>query len=408
MGAGQLRSQSISIIKETNRLLAFDSAQTMKNKNRDQLQEILQSRAKSVLDDALLAEGEISAKQIDDLERLARLVEINKAVQPDPSRKRWPVIVALIGTLVIVSILLFARRSKTEIELDITATEVGLQLSKEQVLFSSMEISSLGISGLREIHFPRYRGQAAETIRATDDIGSNLKLSTISDEGSTSAINLATLKLPDTTRIRINSTKVSRQYRLSLKGEIPDLQADVIGQVRILVSGGGVKEFNSSVPKLIDIQPESDAVDLDITFPKSSREAFSTQLAVQELDLFRVDVYPGDKRTIVRPVSTVLGGSIFFEELNGQERKLRRGEGIRFKESHGEIRTLQPYEDHLILRFHGHVRGMKTGSIGNGRSLMPTYLEWLRARHSLSLLWGTSLYIFSLIVGILRWWRRPV
>jgi hypothetical protein len=35
---------------------------------------------------------------------------------------------------------------------------------------------------------------------------------------------------------------------------------------------------------------------------------------------------------------------------------------------------------------------------------MPTYLEWLRARHGLSLLWGTTLYLFGVIVGALRWW----
>jgi hypothetical protein len=36
---------------------------------------------------------------------------------------------------------------------------------------------------------------------------------------------------------------------------------------------------------------------------------------------------------------------------------------------------------------------------------MPTWLEWLRARHGLSLLWGTALYLFGLAVGVLRWWR---
>jgi hypothetical protein len=34
---------------------------------------------------------------------------------------------------------------------------------------------------------------------------------------------------------------------------------------------------------------------------------------------------------------------------------------------------------------------------------MPTYLEWLKARHGLSLFWGTSLYLFGLAAAALRW-----
>ena len=50
---------------------------------------------------------------------------------------------------------------------------------------------------------------------------------------------------------------------------------------------------------------------------------------------------------------------------------------------------------------------MTSGSGDTRRSLMPTYLEWLQARHGLSLLWGTTLYVFGLVVAALRWWRTP-
>ena len=39
--------------------------------------------------------------------------------------------------------------------------------------------------------------------------------------------------------------------------------------------------------------------------------------------------------------------------------------------------------------------------------LMPTLLDWLRARHGLSLLWATTAYLVGLFVAILGWWRRP-
>jgi hypothetical protein len=51
---------------------------------------------------------------------------------------------------------------------------------------------------------------------------------------------------------------------------------------------------------------------------------------------------------------------------------------------------------------------METGSEDSPRSLMPTWLEWLKARHGLSLLWGTTLYLFGLVLGVARWIRIPL
>jgi hypothetical protein len=34
---------------------------------------------------------------------------------------------------------------------------------------------------------------------------------------------------------------------------------------------------------------------------------------------------------------------------------------------------------------------------------MPTWLDWLKARRGLYLLWGTAIYVFGLIAGVLRW-----
>ena len=93
-----------------------------------------------------------------------------------------------------------------------------------------------------------------------------------------------------------------------------------------------------------------------------------------------------------------------FEELAGRELHLRSGEGLRFGSSHGEVRTLELRDGHIALTFHGYVRGMTTGGAENRRSLMPTYLEWLSAQHGLSLLWGTTLYLFGLVIGLLRNW----
>ena len=132
---------------------------------------------------------------------------------------------------------------------------------------------------------------------------------------------------------------------------------------------------------------------------------FSIQIPADSLSLFNVDEHTGSDNTIVRHLSTILSGTLYFESLGGKEKKLRPGQEIRFESSKGIIRTLDLKDDHIAFAFHGSVKGMTTGGDNNSVSLMPTYLEWLSARHGLSLLWGTTLYLFGIILGVMRWWR---
>jgi hypothetical protein len=148
----------------------------------------------------------------------------------------------------------------------------------------------------------------------------------------------------------------------------------------------------------------SGGVDLDIELPDGTAGGFAPSISIQDLELFRIDEYTTSDQTLVRRLSTVESGTLYFESLNGRERRLRPGELLHFEDVRRDIRTLRSHGGHFRLQFHGYVRGMRFGSSESRRSLMPTYLEWLKARHGLSLFWGTKLYIFGMIVGVLRWW----
>jgi hypothetical protein len=165
---------------------------------------------------------------------------------------------------------------------------------------------------------------------------------------------------------------------------------------------------NFAAPNSILLEPASDEVDLDLILLDAPRNVFSPQLSITELVLFRIDEFTDLTRTLVRRVSTIISGTLYLESLNGEKRLLREGEAFHFEHARGEIRTLSLNTDHIALKFHGHVRGMGSGSGENSRSLMPSYLEWLQARHGLTLLWSTTLYLFGLIIGLLRWWEKPL
>jgi hypothetical protein len=104
-------------------------------------------------------------------------------------------------------------------------------------------------------------------------------------------------------------------------------------------------------------------------------------------------------------VSAIQSGTLYLESLNGSEYRLRSGQVLEFDEFEGQIRSLQLADNLITMQVHGRVRGMRTGVGSSERSLMPTVLEWLSARHGLSLLWGATLYLFGILAGVIRWWN---
>jgi hypothetical protein len=374
----------------------------------DQLKNLLYQQVKAVSKEALDSGGRVSAEQLDALNRLAQIVELSEAAQPQPTRKRWPVVVALGCTLLIVSILLFARVPETEIELDLALSEVSFVLPGQQVVAEAMELAALGASGLREVQLPEADDREVREPPVSDGTESAVRLSVVSDGKVQGSINLATMVLPAETHVSMRHHELPRQYRLSLKGKNLELRADLNGPVQVVLAGRGSKQFNFATPQAVHLRSGTDDVDLDLMFPDSAKGGFSSQLPANSLSLFRIDEFLDIQHTVVRQASTILSGTLTFESLNGEEHKLRPGEMIRFEQIHGEIRTLHLQNDQIDLKYHGRVRGMSAGSGENRRSLMPTWLDWLRARHGLSLLWGTAIYLFGLIVGALRWLRVPV
>jgi hypothetical protein len=377
----------------------------MRQKKGDELPELLLQQAKAASEDAIEAGGQISAEQLEALERLSRLAMISRDAQSLQSRKRWPLGIVLGLTLLIVSILLFARVSQTEIELDLAVSEAGFVLTRQQVLTDAVNVSALGLSGLQEIKLPpRLHDRFHRNNAASDNNGIAIRFAVGSESNRQGTVSLANLIFPTGTRVLLKHTEVPRQYRLSIAAQGLSLRANLNGPVHVAFAGMPAQQLNFFTPTAILLKGGADEVDIDIELPDGFEGGFAPSLSIRDLSLFRIDEYTTSHQTLVRRLSTVMSGTLYFESLNGREHRLRPGEMLHFEDAYGEIRTLRSHDDHFTLKFHGYVRGMRSGSSEGGRSLMPTYLEWLKARHGLSLFWGTTLYIFGMIAGVLRWW----
>jgi hypothetical protein len=341
--------------------------------------------------------SESGSPEIESLERSRRLVV-------RPKRSLWPVAALLVGTLLVVSTLLFARVGETEIELEIDATEVSFSLTRRDLILRDVMLERLGASGLSRIVLPHALAEDLPMAVTETEPAIQIVANTTSANG---AVTIGALAPPWPTSVWLRRTG-EREYRLSMRSPEHVMRVEVFGSVVVAVAGRGRRAVDLLVPDAIELATAGapHVVDLDLEFRDHSPPTLMTQVPMHDLSFMRVDEFGDRDVALVRALSTIRFGTLYFESLNGVARTLRTGERLRFDRAEGEIRSLRLHDDHLSLAWHGRVSGMRTGSDANPRNLMPTWLEWLRARHGLSLLWGSTLYVFGLTLGVLRWLGR--
>jgi hypothetical protein len=362
--------------------------------------DLLRQQAEAAAD-ALRAGAEVSAEQVERLHRVQHVVEVYDATHPSPLR-RWPVAAVFLATLIGCSVLLFVRRGETDVRLDLAVTEVAFGLPTEQKLTELTPLTTLGALGMREIQLPRARGQAGRSLHSGDDAVPPVRLVQVADGERQGGMTLETVILSANTLVRVQS-EGAPALRLSIQGAGTELQASVYGPIEVAVAGEGLQRLDVPSPQPVLFRSATSEADLDLRLAGSGKRVFALPLRVDRVSFVQVEQAGDVARSIVRRTSTILSGSLYFESLNGEERKLRPGELLELSGARGDITELRVEQDHLALRFQGRVEGLSIGAGETRRSIMPTWLDWLRARRGAWLLWGTAVYLFGLVMAFLRW-----
>jgi hypothetical protein len=363
---------------------------------------VLAAQIHGAVTEAVRTNGDVAVERLEALGRLARLADMADAATT-PLRRRWAVRLVALGTLVCASVLLFARMSSTEVELELKVSEFSFVLPTVQAITDEISVATLGVSGLTAIELPSAPGGSEATQSASD-----IYLAARESDGRAGAVSLSPITLPAGSRVTLRKLDERRRYRLALRGATSELAVSVNGPTHIVVPAALNEVGHFSFPRRITLEPDSHEVALDVAIAEraGAPNAFRSPLPVESLLLFRVDRFDEGGQTLIRQVSTIDSGTLYFESIEGRARPLRAGEGLRFASSAGEISEWHVADDGVRLRFHGRVKGMSSGSGEIERSLMPTVLDWLRAQHGLSLLWGTTAYVVGLFITVLGW-RRP-
>jgi hypothetical protein len=376
---------------------------------RASLKDLLRQRVEDAVKESTAPDDALDAGRLEKLERLARLVELEESVAPKAASRRWPIALAFVLTLGLISALLFVRVPETTIELDVTVSQLNFRIVEPQGLTNALTgLRALGMAGLAVVDVPRSSSQPAISIGAKEgDLAA--RFATADGQG---ALTLPPLIWPAATAFTLQREPESAtlalgvEYPKGTQGQTPSV--GVHGRIDLVVPGRLSKTLNFSTPRKVTLHPRSQSLDLDIELTDGARTSFATPISIDRLSLSQVVEAGATERTRERRASTLIGGKLYFESLGGEVRTLRTGEWLRCSSVHGEIRSLKLDDDAIALRFYGRVKGMTTGSDDARRSLMPSVLEWLQARHALELLWGTTIYLIGLLGMFFRWWGRPL
>lgn len=364
----------------------------------DALRSLLDAQLRELADAVRASGGQVPSEASANAERLARLMQMQRDLPP-PVRtgQRWRVVALFAGTLALVSLLLLATVRETEVELDLVVSEMRFTLAARQQLSEPLQLASLGASGLAGAALP---GAPADRGGVT-----RLLLQAASAPGG-GTISLAPLVGAAGAEVTLRTSDVPNELRLSVKGLDASVQADVSGTITALLPRQAKQTIDAATPQAVALAPGPGDVDLDLVALNPAVSPLAPSLAISTLALVRIDEVSQGGRSVVRRVSTLHSGSVFFDELAGRELRLRAREALRFGEARGEIRAVRFADGRLVVNFHGRVRGMASGSLDHPRDLMPSWLEWLRASQPLALLWGAALYLFGLLTTLWQWWKK--
>ena len=366
------------------------------------LEDLLARRIEAVRA-SLLADGRVDTGEIQEIEHLARFVALRKDAQPAKPRHHLLGAGLLITTLVGISLLMYARLPATEVEVFAATSQVGFRVPAPQTLSDGVEASDLIVTCRCDIRVPSMPGKPSRVL-TTSSADAVVRLTVAGEGDRKGSITIAPIALTPGSQVRLRHRGAPGAYTLSLESPELALRVNVYGTIDVAIPGELKTPVDFVVPKAMHMSTGGKALTLDLQTTNHKDLGLAPQLLVDQLSFLRIDE-PASPGQPVRRVSTLHGGTLYWEALNGEERTLRPSEQIAFDEVQGEIVAVDLKDTDMALRFHGDVGAVTAGWGHNRRSLMPTWLEWLRARHGLSLLWGSTVYIVGLLMGALRWFK---
>jgi hypothetical protein len=374
----------------------------------ERISALLRERLARITAEAVARDGHVDEAELVEIERLVRL----KALVGSGRRRTLGVrsfLGVLLGLLLLFTILHGLRVATTEIELDALASGVGFKLASSQLLTDAaapVRIVELGIGGPVRAAFtqgPAGRRQPAGPWPPV--VQAPVRFASEPVAGASMTLDLT--ELPRGTIVTVSETIPPRQYRLSLLAPVPtDVNLTIDGPVQIL-SGEGARRVSTRRPQGVTLEIHGrTAATFELTLADGVPFVLRPLIGIHSLELSRWETLASPSMA-AQPlrVSTLAGRALYLEALAGKRVEIRRGEGLILTGADGVLHALKAGPEGLSFTFRGTVSDLSTGTDLDRRTLMPSWLEWLEARHPLKIVWAAAGLLASLAAARLSWGR---
>ena len=282
-----------------------------------------------------------------------------------------------------------------DMTLDAAVTGVTVRLAEDWPLPDAMEVTRLGVSGLRWVTVagggrPSVESDAVQ-LRGLDEGDAKgrltLDLKAILPPGATFGLSVA-----------------DSGYALKADS-LSGFTVPTSGPVQMILPGLANDRVDFGESGSVDLRSGGRSVRVDFIPAPGTRDRFAGPLPLDRLDLTRVDQYRTGGRTEPRIVSTVRAGTLTVRGAGS--RPLAEREELHASSIRGEVTGLDLAGDHLRLQLVARVKGLTSGPEEGNRSLMPSLLSWTVIRHPVVVVGALGLYLAALALAIRRRMARP-
>ncbi len=370
-----------------------------------ELEKIVQAERQKLLDTALAGGApEKAAKDTTDekdaYDRVDRLSKL--ATDMKPSRRWVPVGLAFTVLAGAVTAILIEQK-QTEVEMDLSVSEVHFQMARKGPLTGDWATKSLNATGLKAV-----------TVNGSDWPVMKDRTCFLDARLKSNAVKADAISIPAIVRSKgweIGLSRTGAEVTVELtapssntSGTDEAISATLRGAVEATTDcTADGKRAGIPANASIEIYLSPSAT---IRGESLAAIAFARQIEFAGLRLYAIDRIQADGPALERRRSSVLSGKIYLDALNAKEVALRPFEDLKFASSKGYIRSLMApasSADDFHLQAHATVERMTVGAGDNERSQMPNYLEVITAKNGFTLVWSSVVALFGILYGLARW-----
>jgi hypothetical protein len=410
--------------------------------------EALRAAIRERVDRAVAGDLEASGATADEVQRLTQLLAAYEQTRPPRARRAWPVVALVLAIALVISALLFLRVPATEVTLALDLSSLTFRIGSDTGPGGAERVELLGRIHTDQVTIDDVDGVELDDVPIQQSNAANFKLSTNGDGD----FSIRPLEVPVGTWVRVKPPDQAGGMTVELAHPTEELTVALSfpPEVEVLASDpelterfGSVRDVQRVVFRAQRPAEADDCARLRFRWlvpSTSSRSAaaedranpspFQSTIPVDALLLS--DLTSGSRHLSTR-FSSVLGGSVYLEAVEGRQVPIRRdqlldvglgtlagydpvrasgGPGFcaddaasAMRPARARILRLAVGDDAIALQASATVDRLSTGTATHRQDLMPRWLEWLQTRQELLLFWGAFGSLFGLAYTVLLWWR---